>query len=73
MVSLLHSTNLALLQMNLEAEIEKPESEHTELGRTLDGLLNTSLHGYGILRWFIGLQIKNKMGLGKMMGSVFSQ
>ena len=30
------TTNLAWLQMKLEAEVGKPESEHTDPGRTLD-------------------------------------
>lgn len=67
------TANLALLQMKLEAEVGNPESEHTDLGRTLDVLLTISFHGCEILRWFMGLQIRNKMVPGKNDGKCFSQ
>lgn len=63
------STHLALLQITLEAEMESPELEYKYLGSNLDGPLHTWLHGCEILRWFIGLQIRNKMGPGTSDGN----
>lgn len=67
------TANLARLQMKLEAEVGKPESEHTDPGRALDVVLTLSFHGCEILRWFMGLQIRNKMVPGKNDGKCFSQ
>lgn len=46
-------------------EIGKPELEHRNPGRNLDGPLNMSLHSCRILRWLIGLQIRDRLDPGE--------
>lgn len=68
------TTNLAWLQMKLEAEVGKPESEHTDPGRTLDVPLISLIspyHSMGV-RYSDGLwgcKLRTRWSQVKMIGN----